>query len=311
MPGKSSSSDRIPAAVKCSVIIVSFNQFDHLKAAIDALKADPLPFTYEIIVVDNHSADDVQEFLNDYFHDIRVIRNHANRGFGWANNRGVAVAKGEYLLFLNSDAEVIGAAVTAMVDVLERDRCIGVLGPLLVNSDGSFQLSYGAKISLPSEFYQKVLAPLVERWRYAWHRGKPFLKTTSWVSGACLLTRRELFGDQSPFDENMFLYFEDHDLCLRVRAMGKRVVYFTGAAVRHHRGLSLAALPGAMLEYRKSQLYMYQKHGHALSLWLLKKYLKWKFTVKIRCLLHRSDAQSQVEKRIYGEILSLCGKINP
>jgi len=89
-----------------------------------------------------------------------------------------------------------------------------------------------------------------------------------------------------------------------------KVVFYGGAKVRHHRGLSLAALPGAMLEYRKSQLYLYQKHGHALSLWLLKKYLKWKFTVKIRRLSRRSDAQSQEEKCVYEEILNLCGKMN-
>lgn len=310
MPEKSSSSDRFPAAMKLSVIIVSFNQFDHLKAAIDALKANPPPFTYEIIVVDNHSTDDVREFLNDYFHDIRVIRNPANHGFGWANNRGVAVAKGEYLLFLNSDAEVMGTAVESMVRVMENDQQIGVLGPMLLNSDGSFQLSYGRKISLPGEFYQKTVAPVLEKWKLSRRHGESILKKTAWVSGACLLTRKEIFAGQQPFDENMFLYFEDHDLCLRMWAMSKKVVFYGDAKVRHHRGLSLTALPGAMLEYRKSQLYMYQKYGQALSLWLLKKYLKWKFTGKIRRLLQRSDAQSQEEKCIYEEIISLCGKIN-
>ncbi|MCX6555620.1 MAG: glycosyltransferase family 2 protein [Candidatus Aminicenantes bacterium] len=310
MPERSSSRDPAPAEVKCSVIIVSFNQFELLKAAIGAFKANPPQFSHEIIVVDNHSGADVQEFLNEYFHDIRVIRSPANHGFGWANNRGAALARGEYLLFLNSDAEVIGTAVASMVGVLEHDQRIGVLGPTLINSDGSFQLSYGAKISLLAEFYQKALAPVIERWRYHWHRGKPFQKTTSWVSGACLLTRREMFAGQPPFDENMFLYFEDHDLCLRARAMGKKVVYFTGAKVRHLRGRSMAAAPSVWLEYRKSQLYMYQKYGRAFSLRLLKKYLAWKFGAKLRRLAHRSDPRSQEEKRAYEQILSLCGKSN-
>ena len=122
---------------------------------------------------------------------------------------------------------------------MEKDRQIGVLGPLLLNADGSFQLSYGRKISLCAEFYQKTLAPLVEKWRYARRRGRSIVRETAWVSGACLLTRRELFAGQQPFDENMFLYFEDHDLCLRVRAMGKKVVYYGGARVRHHGGRSV------------------------------------------------------------------------
>jgi GT2 family glycosyltransferase len=297
--------------MKLSVIIVSLDQFDHLKAAIDALKASPPPFDHEIIVVDNHSASDVQEFLNDYFHDIRVIHNQSNHGFGWANNRGVAAAKGEYLLFLNSDAEVIGKAVESMARVLDSDRQIGALGPLLLNSDGSFQLSYGPKISLPGEFYQKTLAPLIESWKHSWLPGKPVLKKKAWVSGACLMTRKELFSGQPPFDENMFLYFEDHDLCLRLRAMGKKVVFWGGAAVKHHGGRSVAALPGMMLEYRKSQLYMYQKYGRPLSLRLLKKYLKFKFTRKLRRLAQRSDAPSLVKKRIYNEIIGLCETTNP
>jgi GT2 family glycosyltransferase len=306
MPGRSSSSDRLPAAMKCSVIIVSFNRFDLLKAAIGSLKANPPPFSYEIIVVDNHSTDDAQEFLNDYFHDIRLIRNPANRGFGWANNRGAAAATGEYLLFLNSDAEIIGSALESMVGVLEHDRSVGALGPMLINSDGSFQLSYGPKISLAGEFYQKALAPAIEKWKCAWHRGKPFLRDAAWVSGACLLTRKDLFTAELPFDENMFLYFEDHDLCLRVRAMGRRVVYYGGAKVVHHGGRSVGALSGTMLEYRKSQLYLYQKYGHAWSLWLLKKYLGWKYRAKIRCLADRSDARNRDKKLIYTQILELC-----
>ena len=305
MPEKSFSSECFPAVIKLSVIIVSFNQFDHLKAAIDALKANPLPFTYEIIVVDNHSAENVQEYLNDYFHDIRVIHNPANHGFGWANNRGVALAKGEYLLFLNSDAEVMGTAVESMVRVMEKDKHIGVLGPMLLNADGSFQLSYGPKISLPGEFYQKTMAPLIEKWKISLRQGDRILNKTAWVSGACLLTRKEIFAGQPPFDENMFLYFEDHDLCLRVRAAGKKVVYYGGAKVRHHRGLSLVALPSVMLEYRRSQLYLYKKQRMLVSLYLLKKYLKWKYTAKLRKASLYASKKRQDERKVYQESLTL------
>jgi GT2 family glycosyltransferase len=306
MPARSSSNDPAPAAPACSIIIVSYNQFELLKAAIDSLKANPPPFAHEIIVVDSHSAGDVQEFLNDYFHDIRVIRSPANHGFGWANNRGVAAARGQYLLFLNSDAEVIGPAVAAMVEAMERDPGIGVLGPLLVNPDGSFQLSYGAKVSLAAEFYQKCLAPRLERWRYACHGGRPFQWTTAWVSGACLLTRRELFALEPPFDENMFLYFEDQDLCLRVKAMGRRVVYFTGAAARHHGGRTVGDSPAVWLEYRKSQLYMYHKYRGGLSLRLLKKYLAWKFGRRLRRFARRSDPRALEEQRACRQVILLC-----
>jgi len=305
MPERSSLNDRPPAMVKCSVIIVSFNQFDLLKAAIESLKKNPPPFACEIIVVDNHSETDVQEFLNDYFHDIRMIRNHSNQGFGWANNRGFAAAKGEYVLFLNSDAEVMGTAVAAMVEVMEKDPQIGVLGPTLLHADGSFQLSYGRKISLCGEFYQKIMAPRLEKWKYSWRQGRSGVSKTDWVSGACLMLRRELFAKQLPFDENMFLYFEDHDLCLRVRAMGKKVVYYQGARVLHHGGRSMAAAPGTVFQYRKSQLYLYQKQRKFVSLFLLKKYLKWKYMAKLKRASLTDSETSQDEKKACQEILTL------
>jgi GT2 family glycosyltransferase len=282
MPEKSSLNDRSPAALKCSVIIVSFNQFESLKAAIGSLKKDPPPFDHEIIVVDNHSSDDVQEFLNDYFHDIRIIRNPSNQGFGWANNRGVQAARGEYLLFLNSDAEITGAALARLVGVMDRDAAIGILGPMLRNTDGSFQLSFGKKISLCAELYQKTMAPAWEKWKLNFHDREKYLKNVDWVSGACLLTRRELFLSGLVFDEEMFLYFEDHDLCLRVKAMGKKVTYCPGAEVRHHGGRSVPGLPSTMFEYRRSQLYLYRKHLKRWQSFLLRRYLACKFSRQLR-----------------------------
>ena len=281
MPGKSSSGDHSPAAVKCSIIIVSFNQFELLKAAIASVKDNPPPFAFEVIVVDNHSDGDVQDYLNEFFHDIRVIGNPANRGFGWANNQGVQSARGEFLLFLNSDAEIIGDALPRMVQRLEADKSIGILGPMLVNGDGSFQLSYGRRIALASECYQKFLAPFLEKVRQRSTRPFRALRDVDWVSGACLLTRRELFLEEPVFDTNMFLYFEDHDLCLRVRAMGQRVVFFPGARVRHHGGRSMAAIAaGTMIEYRKSQLYLYRKYLPSWQSNLLRRYLACKFRWK-------------------------------
>ena len=275
-------SDRSPASLKCSIIIVSFNQFELLKAAIESVKENPPSFAHEIIVVDNHSRGDVQEFLNEYFHDIRIICNPSNRGFGWANNRGVQAARGEYLLFLNSDAEISGTALDRLVGIMDRHDSIGILGPMLLNADGSFQLSFGGRISLWTELYQKTLAPAWEKWKIHFHCRDDYLKNVDWVSGACLLTRRELFLPGLPFDEEMFLYFEDHDLCLRVKAMGKKVAYCPAAKVRHLGGRSVPGLPATMIEYRKSQLYLYGKHLPSWQASVLRRYLACKFRRQLR-----------------------------
>jgi GT2 family glycosyltransferase len=257
-------------------------------------------------VVDNHSAEDVQDFLNEYFHDIRIIRNRSNHGFGWANNRGAKAAQGEYLLFLNSDTEVTADALLRMVEIMERDPGIGALGPMLLNADGSFQLSFGRAISLRAELFQKILAPSWEKCKLALRNKSRVLKNVAWVSGACLLTRKELFLSGLVFDEEMFLYFEDHDLCLRIRAMGKRVVYCPGARVIHYLGRSVAAaVAKTMVEYRKSQMYLYRKQRKFLALFLLKKYLKWKYTAKLKKTSLTASEQSQDERQVYQEILTL------
>lgn len=295
--------DHAPAAVKCSVIIVSYNQFELLQAAIASLKKNPPPFAHEIIVVDNHSSGDVQEFLNEFFHDIRVIRNPANRGFGWANNRGAQAAHGEYLLFLNSDAELCDDALAGMVGVMDRRPEIGVLGPQLLNTNGSFQLSFGRKISLCSELYQRSLAPFWEKLRLFFHDRRRYLKKVAWVSGACLLTRRELFATQPVFDEEMFLYFEDHDLCLRVRAMGREVVYCPAARVIHHMGGSGAgATVATMVEYRRSQMYIYNKHLPAWQFRALKLYLAFKYRWRLLC------NRNEDEQSAAAQILDLLKK---
>ena len=97
----------------------------------------------------------------------------------------------------------------------------------------------------------------------------------------------------------MFLYFEDHELCLRVRAMGKKVVYYGGARVRHHGGRSGAGLPGTMLEYRRSQLYLYQKYLSRWQMFLLRRYLSCKFSRR------RRRAGSDGERQAAADILEL------
>jgi hypothetical protein len=275
--------------VKCSVIIVSYNQFERLRAAIASIENNPPPFAVEVIVIDNHSDSDVQEYLNDFFHDIRVIRNPANRGFGWASNQGVQAARGEFLLFLNSDAEILDDALERMVRLMEADATVGIVGPKLLNGDGSFQLSFGQRISLVSELYQKFLAPVLENIRHRFSRPTARLRDVDWVSGACLLTRRELFSAEPVFDTAMFLYFEDHDLCLRVRSKGKRVTYLPTARVRHHGGRSASAVSAMTeVEYRRSQLYLYRKYAAPWQSRVLRLYLERKFRRRLR---RATDAQ--------------------
>ncbi len=263
--------------MKLSVVIVSYNRFDLLAKSLAAVAARPLPFPHEVIVVDNGSQQDVCAFLAERFPDVTAVANRANLGFARANNIGAAQARGEYLLFLNSDAYPQADALERMVAILDAEPDTGVLGPLLLDPGGAFQLSFGSRISLLSELDQKVLAGRRARRRWDLPGNRQLRLEVDWVSGACLLTRRNLFAGGRVFDEEMFLYFEDHELCLRVRAMGRRVVFTSAAVVVHERGGSGgASSPRAQLEYRRSQLHIYRLHAPARDRWLLRLYLRLK-----------------------------------
>lgn len=289
--------------MKLSVILVSYNQFPLLAAALESLRASNGVGECEVIVVDNASAEDVVAFLQPRFPEVIVIRNTANLGFGRANNIGAARARGEYLLFLNSDAVVFPDTLAAMITRMDADPAIGILGPLTLNTDHSFQLSYGRPIALWSEFSQKVWSLRREARRLGTPPRRDIERTVGWVSGSCLMTRREYFPDGMVFDPAMFLYFEDHELCLRVAAMGKRVVFWSGAAVIHHGGGSGGGTRGrAALEYRRSQLYLYARWSGRWQLRLLRFYLRGKFRRRRREMERNGDA---AEARVCEEILAL------
>ncbi len=154
---------------------------------------------------------------------LKVIRNSENLGFTRANNRGVAEAKGEYLLFLNSDTRIGPDTLSRLVAFADAHPQAGAVGPLVLNGDGTFQLSFGRRFSLFSEFWQKaVAAPRAART----DPGKLKLREVGWVSGCCLLTRRDYFPAGKVFDEEIFLYFDDSELCARLEKMGKKMYLF-------------------------------------------------------------------------------------
>lgn len=239
--------------MKVSVIIVSYNQPELLRQALESVQQSRAVYPVETIVIDNGSALSFAAWLRADFPTVRLIENRENLGFSRANNQGAVIAGGEYLLFLNNDARVEPDTIAQMVGRMDEEPQIGVLGPLLLNPDGSFQLSYGRRVSFFSEFDQKYFALARERRRLGQPPRRDLFQPVVWVSGACLLTRRGYFPDGRVFDENMFLYFEDHELCLRLASLGKRIVYWSAPAAFHQGGGSAVRkrLP-VMIEYRRS-----------------------------------------------------------
>lgn len=262
-----------------SIIIIQHNNSQLTRNAIESLLKYHKD-NIEIILVDNNSTEaGAIEFIKD-FPDIKLVLNKKNIGFGAANNLAVKESNSEILLFLNNDVIITSEFLSKIEQKFNYDPQIGIIGPKLLNGDGSVQLSMGRLPSIPVEFFDKFLYSAVNK------KSKHVLsyinkeyskeKQTFWVTGAALFIRRNLFLNLEGFDEKFFMYFEDKDLCARLIANGFKVIYFPESSLIHLRGSSFGNSNKDFLnqKYRESQLIYYQKHRSKIEQAILKKYLK-------------------------------------
>lgn len=230
----------------------------------------------EVIVADNGSTDDSRDQIKRRHPQILLLELGRNLGFGPANNRAAAFARGDQLLLLNSDAWPAAGALERLSAALGADKRLGLACPLLFYPDGKPQFHWATSTGLLGEAVQKLRnryekSPLVHRLR--WPGG--------FYTAACVLVRKQAFEEVGGFDERFFLYFEDVDLCLRLRRAGWKMRTVPEAKAFHIKGGSQPrqdgdVLPGE-LEYRRGQLAHYKKNRPAWELALLRRHLRKKF----------------------------------
>ena len=220
-----------------SVIIVSYNTREMTLRCLAALFADLGPFSLEVFLVDNASRDGTTNAVAAAFPTVRVLVNERNLGFAAANNRALALARGRYLLLLNTDAFLHPGCLAAMTSYLDGHPRVGVVGPRLVYEDGSPQRSCWRFPSpwrswAEAFWISGVLAdhPQVGDYR-RWPHDEE--KAVDFVIGACLLVRRAAYEQAGGFDERFFMYQEEADWEMRLTAAGWQVV-FTPAGVATH-----------------------------------------------------------------------------
>jgi GT2 family glycosyltransferase len=253
-----------------SIIIVSYNARADLERCLSSVAAAPFRSAYEVIVVDNASADGSADAARAM--GVRVIDAGSNVGFARANNIGFRASRSTYVLLLNSDTVVNPASdahgvgtIDQLLSRLSQDADVAVIGPRLIDGDGRTELSFGRMIGPWNEWRQKRLVTGQARRdaRISAHveamtRREQFV---DWVSGACLLVRRADAEAVGLFDERYFMYTEDVDFCAAIRARGRRILFVPSVEVRHLRGRSAASAPGPTEQaYARSRLAFYEKH---------------------------------------------------
>ncbi len=252
-----------------SVIIVNWNTCDLLRRCLAALTGTgSLRLKIEMFVIDNASTDGSAEMVACEFPYVRLIRNTANLGFARANNQGLRLSRGRYVLLLNSDALASPEALAHLVHFMDEHPDAGICGPRLVRPDGTPQVyAFGGDPTL-GYLLMRGVKRLFRVYMHDW--ATSVIQEVDWVSGACLMARRQAVGQVGLLDEEMFMYFEDNDWCLRMRQAGWRVYHVPEVSVVHVGGQSLAKNPAAQQAYYKSLVYFYRKHYGPIARWLLR-----------------------------------------
>lgn len=272
-PRKSRHAESSP---RLDIIIVSYNAREDLERCLKSLHDPPPRVAHTIVVVDNASSDGSAEAARAW-DDVRVVETGRNLGFAAGTNAGIRLTCGSLILLLNSDTIVPAGAIDRLVSEIGSDERVVALGPRLVDAAGRTEISFGRMIGPLSEVRQKALGHAYDRgWRWAVRHVEKRTREPhepDWVSGACLLVRREAAEAAGLLDERYFLYAEDVDFCAALRARGGRIRFTPAVEVVHARGRSRRSNPGAAnTAYRRSHLAFYEKH-HPRWAPLLRMYL--------------------------------------
>ena len=273
-----------------SVILVSFNDWDHLEKCLDSLRAFQSRIDTEIVVLDNNSSDGSPDFVRRRFPEVKLVCNSENKGFARASNLGIRASTGEFVLFLNTDTVADAEAVIRLLENIRQKASIGAVGPALMKDRRTYQISFGRKVDFFSQLVQKAFFNLYYSRKLK--RDKE-IREVGWLSGACLMARRKALEEVGGFDENYFLYFEDIDLCYRIREKGWTLQYCPEAHILHIGGTSASLKKKSIrYQYRKSQLYFYRKHTSGLSQKLLRLYLRLNFIFSALLFWRRDGGDS-------------------
>ena len=263
-----------------SVVILSFNTKELLGNCLTSIDKNTSGVDFEVIVVDNASADGSSAMVKKQFPKVKLIENKDNLGFTKGNNQGIKKASGRYILLLNSDTLLKDNSLEKMVEFMNDHPKVGAIGPKLLNADGTPQASAGRfpdlSVVLIMLFKEHFGGSQLVRTSYN------NLKEVDWVMGAALLLRREVLSKTGLLDEKIFMYYDEVEWCYRLKKAGFKIYFYPEAKIIHlWQGSSQTGRKGPILANYQSLVYFYRKHKSPLEFFLLRILLKLKAIIAL------------------------------
>jgi GT2 family glycosyltransferase len=250
-----------------SIIIVSWNARDYLVHCLNSISTETCRHPFEIIVVDNASADGSAECVERQFPKVRLIRSANNLGFAKANNLGIAQSRGSYLALINSDVKVLPDCLTRLVDFCEQHPEAGMAGPRVLGGDGKLQRTCRGFPSVWNMFC-RALALDAFLSKCKWFSGfllsywpQDSLRPVDMLTGCFWLVRRRALAQVGLLDERYFMYGEDMDWCKRFWLKGWKLMFIPSAEAIHYGGASSSNAPVRFyIERHRADLQYWEKY---------------------------------------------------
>jgi GT2 family glycosyltransferase len=267
-----------------SIVVVSFNTRDLLRTCLASAMVECDGLAAEILVVDNHSTDGSVEMVEAEFPQVVLIRSEVNLGFGAANNVAMRRARGQYFVLLNSDAYFWPGALKLAIKHMDETPQCGLGGGLLLGRGGAWQPSAKTFHSVLGDLI--VMTGLADKFPKSpifGRASRTFANESKaarvdWVPGAFMIVRPVILERVGLFDPDFFLYYEEVDLCRRIKRAGMEIWYWPDVVITHLMGESSKKLSQLTFSSRAAQVVLwrmrsallyYRKH-HGWQVWLLK-----------------------------------------
>lgn len=261
-----SGENQVPEVVQESVslIIVTFNSQNEIQECLNSIEKERNHISFEVVILDNASTDETQKTIQVYsqkFSNLKFIINNENQGLAKANNQAAHMCNGKYIMILNPDTILKEGAIKMMAKYLDLHDDVGIVGCKNLFENGDSHRSFHHNWTIFHILLWRIFPNIIVRFIYDKFSNYKE-ETVLFVSGACLMIRRDLFFSMDGYDERFFLSAEDTaDLCLRANQNGYRTVFYPEAEVIHLGGRSHKSTPGVVLYYGfQGSIYFLQKH---------------------------------------------------